>query len=870
MAIYIGYIEKKNDFFNYAPVAEIRNGAICSLSYEEQAYLLPESPRRNICLSYSMGNREQRQEMNALFPDRCLMIFEFELSDLEDNMSYGTRNPTGYRVPVFEVLKSKKLRKLESEGLFQVIDNNLLQGNFSSDNIVDIQSEHIPQGEKVYIDINGFLAGPYEVGFRDLTSSYYVRPQLKENKYVLRGYNSSHIPVYKLSDPDTKHWSTESVRWNIISTNKIQEETLDQATDKTLMESFKDSLKASDVLDGDSVKVDSLPSLLEAYENSLLFGSTIPKDIVESRKKRLNQMFTSESDFTGSLDNIGSVIFDFLSKNKSNKQVQDWTESIIEDRPEIIDLIKDSKTIASRIDEMHQTIADLEIKRNEIENEIQNKQRTASEIDEAAVEAKKKELLEKEAEYISLSRKLEDAKSALNLTGEIKELSNKVDDLKSDERYLEKHVNGLKQDTDKYEAKFLTMLANSQDKMADIAFDGFISNKMIKAASEWEEKLEHENHNKLVEYMNSVKSLHRTPEEVANYICSEIQTVRPSYSRNVILNIAICMTQGFLTVLAGPPGCGKTSICKIMSEVLGLVRTPKDLPEGISLDATSRFINVSVERGWTSKRDFVGYYNPLSKTFDKSNRKIFDALHILDTESKEGIAKLPFVILLDEANLSPMEYYWSDFMNICDDLDTQSTVNLGEDYIFRIPETLHFLATINNDHTTETLSPRLIDRSWIITLPYVNSSAVSASKYSPTRVIEPISWVELKDTFIPKTSEYALSNEISKVYEQIHVLFRKANILISPRTDIAIKKYWATASKVFVEDETKTEPSIVALDYAVCQKLLPKIEGSGEQYEKWLEELRSLCSQEGLNLAAKRVKDIIEHGNNQMKYYQFF
>ena len=277
-----------------------------------------------------------------------------------------------------------------------------------------------------------------------------------------------------------------------------------------------------------------------------------------------------------------------------------------------------------------------------------------------------------------------------------------------------------------------------------------------------------------------------------------------------------------------------------------------------------------MERGWTSKRDFVGYYNPLSKTFDKSNRKIFDALHILDTESKEGIAKLPFVILLDEANLSPMEYYWSDFMNICDDLDTQSTVNLGEDYIFRIPETLHFLATINNDHTTETLSPRLIDRSWIITLPYVNSSAVSASKYSPTRVIEPISWVELKDTFIPKTSEYALSNEISKVYEQIHVLFRKANILISPRTDIAIKKYWATASKVFVEDETKTEPSIVALDYAVCQKLLPKIEGSGEQYEKWLEELRSLCSQEGLNLAAKRVKDIIEHGNNQMKYYQFF
>lgn len=44
-----------------------------------------------------------------------------------------------------------------------------------------------------------------------------------------------------------------------------------------------------------------------------------------------------------------------------------------------------------------------------------------------------------------------------------------------------------------------------------------------------------------------------------------------------------------------------------------------------------------------------------------------------------------------------MEYYWSDFMNVCDDLSSQSKVNLGEDYIFGIPETLHFVATINND-----------------------------------------------------------------------------------------------------------------------------------------------------------------------------
>ena len=45
---------------------------------------------------------------------------------------------------------------------------------------------------------------------------------------------------------------------------------------------------------------------------------------------------------------------------------------------------------------------------------------------------------------------------------------------------------------------------------------------------------------------------------------------------------------------------------------------------------------------------------------------------MLDAEKRKGISRFPFVILLDEANLSPMEYYWSDFMNICDDLGSQS------------------------------------------------------------------------------------------------------------------------------------------------------------------------------------------------------
>ena len=52
------------------------------------------------------------------------------------------------------------------------------------------------------------------------------------------------------------------------------------------------------------------------------------------------------------------------------------------------------------------------------------------------------------------------------------------------------------------------------------------------------------------------------------------------------------------------------------------------------------------------------------------------------------------MFLLDEANLSPMEYYWADFMRICggDDAGDKEIV-LGDNLICRIPEHLRFLAT---------------------------------------------------------------------------------------------------------------------------------------------------------------------------------
>ena len=77
----------------------------------------------------------------------------------------------------------------------------------------------------------------------------------------------------------------------------------------------------------------------------------------------------------------------------------------------------------------------------------------------------------------------------------------------------------------------------------------------------------------------------------------------------------------------------------------------------------------------------------------------------------------------------------------------------------------------------------------------------------------------------------------------------------------AIKKYWAAASQYFEPDDTKTDGEIIALDYAVSQRILPKIEGSGSDFEKWLEDLRSLFRSTGLNMSAEKLTDIIKKDN---------
>lgn len=784
MGIYIGIIEKKGYdptvFFNFKPIAEIQSTQVIQLTAQEQEALLPESEKRNICFTYSWNVDDERRRMDANFSEKSLVLFEFTLEDLQPNFkANGDRNQTGYKVSAMEMLDEGKIRPVGNFGVYFAVRKNEVVSDFTNDTIVEIESPCVLAGNQVFIEMDDFWAGPYEVGYREYTSSYYVKPQIKEHKYTVSGYSSNQIKQYSLSYSEG-YWGAPETQWLVLCPKQdATPEQLDVISDSVLVESFKDSIESGITANG-LVKIDDVPALLKHYEESEIMGAILTDETRRSRLNRLVNIMSSEEDVDDTLRTITDFICDLLVKYQDSPNVDEWLQALVEKHPQLLDQLQSSQAISKHITELEDKLETLTTQRGELEKEIEETRQRAVSIDQQAIEAKKQEMLEREEEYEALSARIEASKKLLGVVGDIDDLQKKYENLSKEVDYLGIHKSHLTSETNSLELQFQQLISRPHEKMVELAFDGFMASKMLRAAAEWENEQTNNQYVELTSKVASIQMSNKTPEELIEYLCRVIQIRRPNYSKNAIINIAICLTQGFLTVFSGEPGCGKTSICNIFGEALGLnkiadmIECPAD-----SKEMVGRYVAVSVERGWTSKRDFVGYYNPLSKTFDKSNRRIYDALHQLDTEKRAGILKLPYIILLDEANLSPMEYYWSDFMNICDDLGPHSKVNLGEDYVFGVPETLHFVATINNDHTTETLSPRLIDRAWIITLPQLNLrdySSFGNESNIPTEEVEVISWKSLRDAFTPVKDECFFTPELQKCYESIVAKLREKKI----------------------------------------------------------------------------------------------
>ena len=179
-----------------------------------------------------------------------------------------------------------------------------------------------------------------------------------------------------------------------------------------------------------------------------------------------------------------------------------------------------------------------------------------------------------------------------------------------------------------------------------------------------------------------------------------------SYTTEDIADFVAGLGATRLTILQGMSGTGKTSLPKIFAEaIMGNCEI------------------IEVESSWRDKNELLGYYNEFSKTY--TPKKFTQALY------KAGLNPdtLTFIVL-DEMNLSRIEYYFSDFLSLMENEEDKRELKLlnvglyraenGKNYPYKglrdghtvkIPNNIWFIGTANRDESTFDISDKVYDRA---------------------------------------------------------------------------------------------------------------------------------------------------------------
>lgn len=882
---YIGFIEKKvyeydyNNyyyFYNFIPKFIIDNNEVKEL--EDAKVFFPKFGKINL---YDRDEQYRGQNSTAkVFLDSLgietsgispiIFVMTLEKNDIEDNIRKGeiyenvqkrvnltqlTENGKALsnviqRVGESDVVKIANISKTELS-TNEFIDRNIeLEGNYYEKELVLLQ-----QGDRYY--------GPFPVKERKKDGVHFLNLELSNtvNNYLVNYFERSEIidDLFQINYlvSDTVE-SQESDTLVLLKGNIHIEDVIPNEVLLGELGRFYDVSKATT----DTTRGDALDALTK---NSVLFGSNRPSDVTEEQLKEIQQnrrnkaekelidlsnLYTekrnvlkqlidssdvdSDSELKSSLSRRMRLSEEWRNREiefeEKDKQIQELKEQLSKTRSEL----ETKGTYDSK--ETAQLIESYEQKKKALELEIEEKQKRKQEI----------------SEYISENENIKEAGRNLDVLKymygqhekKVSELEKKVSELKDSKRNLEQEINEAIKNFKK----------NIYAEKANFAFSPLVSQAMFDAAGSLQKEEQQSSFSSSKNTCKTIESsiVKKSKEELILYLTDNIKEFR-EYGFNDIVNMFICISQNFLTVFAGDPGTGKTSICEILANSLGLNLFKER-------DSLNRYVPVSVERGWSSKRDLIGYFNPLTKTYDKSNGKIYEGLKTLDAEGTESL--FPFLILLDEANLSPIEYYWSEFMRVADQDGRDVFINIGEEQDILIPQTLRFLATINNDQTTVQLSPRLLDRAWVIKLPEIKmdySETPDSKKYFK----DIITWKELSDAFIDNKQE---SIQLEEVLNNVYQLFDDINLTVSPRVKNSIRKYLLVAQNI-MENEDDSKKYEKAIDYVIVQKLLPKI--NGRISDKKLTELRNICNSNHFYLAEEAVSSLLQQLEENMGFCQF-
>jgi hypothetical protein len=158
-----------------------------------------------------------------------------------------------------------------------------------------------------------------------------------------------------------------------------------------------------------------------------------------------------------------------------------------------------------------------------------------------------------------------------------------------------------------------------------------------------------------------------------------------------------------LVILQGMSGTGKTSLAYAAGEYFGNPSTV-----------------VPIQPMWKERSDILGYFNEFTKRFNETTLlcKLYEA------GEKQDI----YITVLDEVNISRIEYYFAEFLSLLELPDPKKRLldvvsdswdtdpKHLKDGKLLLPENMWFIGTANNDDSTFSISDKVYDRAAVIDL----------------------------------------------------------------------------------------------------------------------------------------------------------
>lgn len=185
--------------------------------------------------------------------------------------------------------------------------------------------------------------------------------------------------------------------------------------------------------------------------------------------------------------------------------------------------------------------------------------------------------------------------------------------------------------------------------------------------------------NSCIDEKIKIKNLKGLVDHVREYAAS--QTKPLFYSDDDIRAFIAGLAASPFSILQGMSGTGKTSLPKVFGEaVFGEVNV------------------VSVESSWRDRNELLGYYNDFSKKFT-AKEFTCDLYRAGCSRYKDTI----YFIVLDEMNLSRVEYYFADFLSVMEDKKDKWNIKLVDTDMRQLPTeiTQEVIDALNNDNTSE-------------------------------------------------------------------------------------------------------------------------------------------------------------------------